>query len=130
MATTTKPGLAQRFETYRPSKTGVAWTCAACVVATMVVGFVWGGWVTSSTANEMAAKAAAGANAKLAADVCAVQFNKDPEAATQLIALNKLDSWRRADFITQGGWAKISGMKDPITGAADLCAKQLSEPKL
>jgi hypothetical protein len=130
MAATTTPSFAQRFEDYRLSKTAVAWIGAACAVATIVVGFVWGGWVTGGTATDMATKAAAGANAKLAADVCAVQFNNDPQAATQLVALNKLDSWRRADFITQGGWAKISGMKEPITGAADLCAKQLSEPKL
>lgn len=120
-----KPGLAQRFEAYRPSKAAFGWCCVLSVVATMTVGFAWGGWVTGGTAADMANKAADGASAKLAAAVCAVQFNRDPAAAVQRAALTKLDTWQRADFIKQGGWATLPGMQDAVTGAADLCAKQL-----
>ncbi len=125
-----KPGLAQRFEDYRPSKTVLAWSCAACIVATMIVGFEWGGWVTGGTASDMASKAAAGASAELAAGVCAVQFNKASDAGVQLAALSKLDAWERGDFIKKGGWATLPGMKDSVEGAADLCARQLTEAKL
>lgn len=123
-----RPGLMQRFEAYRPSKAALGWCCILSVVATIVIGFVWGGWVTGGTATEMANKAADGASAKLAAAICVAQFDKDPAATVQRAALNKLDTWQRPDFITKGGWATPPGMKDPVAGAADLCAEQVMLP--
>jgi hypothetical protein len=119
------PGLMQRFEDYHPSKSALAWSCALCVVATMIVGFTWGGWVSGSTAAQMARKAADGASANLAASMCVAQFRNDPAEAVQLASLTKLDSWDRTSFITKGGWATLPGMKEPVSGAADLCAQQL-----
>ncbi|MGH7033479.1 MAG: hypothetical protein ACREFL_07100 [Stellaceae bacterium] len=118
----------QRVEAYRPSKAALGWCCMLSVVATITIGFVWGGWVTGGTAAEMANKAADGASAKLAAAICAVQFANDPAATVQRAALNKLNTWQRADFITKGGWAILPGMKDPVAGAADLCAEQVALP--
>ena len=46
-----KLSLSRRWEKYSPSKTLLFWACALCIVATMVVGFGWGGWVTGSTAR-------------------------------------------------------------------------------
>ena len=124
------PGLVQRFENYRPSKSALGWSCALCVVATMFVGFTWGGWVTGGTATDMANKAAEGASAKLAAAICAAQFNSDPEAAGHRAALVKLDTWMRSDFIKKGGWANLPGQKESVTGATELCARQLADAKL
>jgi hypothetical protein len=123
--TTSAANFAQRVETYRPSKTALAWCCAASVAVTMLVGFAWGGWTTSGTASAMADKAAQGARASLAAEICTAQFNGNPDSAGQLTALNKLESWDRGDFIRKGGWANLPGVKEPISGSADLCAKQL-----
>ena len=121
-----KLGFMQRLEIYRPSKSMLGWSCVICVIATMIVGFAWGGWVTGSTAEAMATKAAQGANAQLAATLCAAQFKHGADADVQLAALTKLDSWQRADFIKKGGWDALPGMKDPVTGSAELCAKQLT----
>jgi hypothetical protein len=123
-------GFAQRFETYRPSKTALGWCCALSVVATIAVGFIWGGWVTGGTAASMANSAAEAANTKLAAEICTAQFNREPDAAVQLAAMSKLESWDRADFITKGGWVNLPGQKSPVSGAADLCARQLTDAKL
>lgn len=123
--TSSTPGLAQRLENYRPSKSVLGWCCALSIVATMLVGFMWGGWTTSSTAHAMADKAADDARATLAAEICTAQFNRNPDAATQLTALNKLESWDRADFIRKGGWANLPGLKEPVSGSADICARQL-----
>ena len=127
---TSNPGIMQRFEDYRPSKTVLSWSCALSVVATMVVGFTWGGWVSGDTAAEMAKKAAEGAGASLAAAVCAVQFENDPAHMSQLASLNKAERWDRASFITKGGWANLPGMNEPLPGAADLCAQQLTTAPL
>jgi hypothetical protein len=103
----------------------VFWACAGCVVATVVVGFTWGGWVTGGTASQMAARAASDAQAELAASVCVERFAKGPDANAQLTALKNSDSWKRDTFIEAGGWATLAGMDKPVAGAATLCAQQL-----
>lgn len=101
------------------------WSCAGCVVATIVIGFTWGGWVTGGTATKMAADAAAGASAHLAAADCVRRFESGPNATAELAALKKADSFDRSDMIEKGGWATMPGSKNPVEGAALLCAQQL-----
>ena len=82
---THKPlSLSRRWEAYRPTKGVWLWTSAGCIVATIVVGFAWGGWVTGGTATSMASDAADGARAQLAAMVCVAGFNHGPDAVAQL----------------------------------------------
>jgi hypothetical protein len=124
------PGYLERFENYRPSKGMLVWGCILSVIATIVTGFALGGWVTAGTAAAMADKAGEHASAKLAAEVCIAQFNRNPDAQMQLAALNKLESWDRAGFVTKGGWATLPGSKAPVSGAADLCVQRLTSTTL
>lgn len=123
-------GLMRRWEEFRPSKTALFWSCTACVVGTLIVGFTWGGWVTGNTAGKMASTAAAGARAEVAAMVCVDRFVSAPDAAAALASLKSSDSWKRDDFITNGGWVTIAGIEKPVEGAAELCAQRLLEAKL
>ena len=50
--------LGQRWETYRPTKALLVWSCAVGAIGVIVVGFTWGGWVTGGTARTMAQAAA------------------------------------------------------------------------
>lgn len=86
--------------------------------------------MTGGTARDMATKAVEEANASMAAGFCVTQFKNDANAVARLAALNKTDTWDRSDFITKGGWAKLPGMKEPVPGSADLCAKALTEAPL
>ncbi len=122
------PSLGRRWEGYRPSKGVWLWSCAGCIVATMVIGFTWGGWVTGGTATKMAADAAAGASAQLAAADCIHRFESGPNATADLAALKKAESFNRSDMIEKGGWATMPGSKDPVEGAALLCDQQLVNP--
>jgi hypothetical protein len=121
--------LKQRWETFQATKTQLFWACAGCVVAAVAVGFIWGGWVTGGTANQMAAKAASEARAQLAASVCVDRFAKGPDAIAQLATLKGSDSWKRDSFIEAGGWANLGGQDKPVAGAASLCAQLLLTPK-
>src|SRR3546814_155238 len=116
-----------RWREARPSKAMLFWSCAGCAVATMIIGFTWGGWVTGGTAQEMAAEAATGARAELAAAVCVDRFLNSPDAAGQLAQLRDTSAWQRDSFIEDGGWVTLAGMEDPVDEAADLCADQLLE---
>ena len=122
------PSLGRRWEGYRPSKGVWFWSCAGCIVATMVIGFTWGGWVTGGTAAKMAADAAAGASAQLAAADCIHRFESGPDAIAQLAVLKKAESFNQSDLIEKGGWATMPGSKDPVAGAALICAQQLVNP--
>ena len=114
----------RRFEDYRPSKTTLFWSCVGCIVATLIIGFSWGGWVTGGTAREMAEDAAGKARAQVAAAVCVEKFTHAADAGPQLASLKEISSsWKRQSFIRDGGWTTVAGEK--YNDAAELCADQL-----
>jgi hypothetical protein len=116
--------MGQRFQDYRASKTALFWSCAGCVVATVIVGFTWGGWVTGGSARDMAEAAAEQAQAQVAAAVCVDQFMAAADARPQLASLKEnTSSWRQENFIEDGGWAVIADQE--YDGAAELCAERL-----
>ena len=69
---------------------------AAGAVATMVVGFTWGGWSLGSTADKMAKEQSHLAVVAALAPVCADKFRALPDAEAKTVALSKVDSWKRA----------------------------------
>lgn len=117
--------FSQRWENFRPSKALWFWSVAGAAVATMILGFTFGGWTTGGSAATMAAQAARDARAELVASVCVDKFVASKNAAGQLVALKEASRWSRDDLIEDGGWAKLTGMEKSIPGAADLCAEQL-----
>jgi hypothetical protein len=122
--------LSRRWEAYRPTKGIWLWSSAGCIVATIAVGFLWGGWVTGGTAARMASDAAAGARAQLAAMVCVAGFNLGPDSATQLAVLKKASSYQRGDMLVKSGWLTMPGSTEPVAGAADICAQKLMSADL
>jgi hypothetical protein len=123
---TTKQSLGQRWEASRPTKTLTFWSCAACVAATILVGFTWGGWTTGGTARAMAREAALGSRNELAAAVCVDRFKAAGDAPAQLVALKALGGWDRGSFVEKGGWAAMPDKVAPGDGAARLCGDKLA----
>jgi hypothetical protein len=125
--------MAEIFEkigAYRPTKTVWFWSTAGMMVLTIIVGFTWGGWVTGSAAVDRAKDAAENATAELAANICAFRFLHADDAGTQLAALKKESSYNRSSVIEDGGWVTLAGAKEPIDGAAGLCADQLMKAEV
>jgi len=119
-----RTSMSERFQEYHPSKTVLFWSCAGCVVATMIAGFTWGGWVTGGTAEEMVADAADQARAETAAAVCVEEFMRQADAGVQLASLKEISSsWGREDFVEEGGWAMIAD--EEYDDAAEFCAERL-----
>ncbi len=90
-----------------------------------VVGFNWGGWVTSGTADAMAQEIAANAVAERFAPFCIAQFNKDADRDQKLKEFRDKDSWNGRKYIEQQGWATLLGEKSPDSKIAEVCAKRL-----
>lgn len=97
----------------------------AIVIA--IIGFSWGGWVTSGTANRTAEEMAEDAVANRLAPICVAQFNQDSEKTQKLRKLEETDNWKRADYIEKQGWATMPGEEKPDSKVAEACVKLLME---
>ena len=64
---------------------------AAGAVATMFVGFYWGGWALGSTAAKMAKERSELAVVAALAPVCADKFGALPDADAKKVALSKVE---------------------------------------
>ena len=75
---------------------------AAGAVATIVVGFSWGGWSLGSTADKMAKERSELAVVAALAPVCADKFRALPDAEAKTVTLSKAESWKRAQEFPRG----------------------------
>jgi hypothetical protein len=127
MQNTTKQSLSRRWEDYQPSKTMLFWACVAAVIATIVVGFSWGGWVTGGTSRAMAATAGDNARGELASAICVERFNAAPDSADKLTEFKAItESYKKRQFVEAGGWATMPGQTTPDKLGVQGCATALA----
>ena len=99
------------------------------VVATVAIGFGWGGWMLGSTAKTLADNTASSAVVAAVAPICVEHFQRSADAAANLTALKKTDSWQQAAYVEKGGWAVMPGSKAADSGVSQACAALLSSVK-
>ena len=99
------------------------------VLATVIIGFNWGGWTLESTAKQMAEKSANSALVTILAPMCADKFRQDKDARLNMSELKKVSSWMQDSYIVKGGWATFPGMTSPEPGVAQGCADLLTALK-
>ena len=102
---------------------------AVGVAATLAVGFGWGGWMLASSAKTLADNTAASAVIAAVAPICVDQFQRSADAAANMTALKKTDSWQQAAYVEKGGWAVMPGSKAADSGVSQACAALLSSVK-
>jgi hypothetical protein len=115
----------QKWAASRPTKTVVFWSWVAIGIATMIVGFSWGGWVTGGTARALAAAQGEEAVVKRLAPMCVLQFKGSPNHVQSLKEMADTSSWDRTEYVMKHGWATMPGDKEPERKVADECAKLL-----
>jgi len=121
-----KEPLSRRWENYQPSKTMTIWACVIAAIATIIVGFGWGGWVTGGTAYKMAMAAGNEARAELASTICVERFKAEPNSAARLVEFNAIsEAYKKQQFVETNGWATMPGEKSPNRMAAKSCAATL-----
>lgn len=121
--------MRQRWEDYRPTKTHTFWIAAGCVVATLILGFGPGGWVSGGTAQKRIDEAATEARQKLATAVCVEEFMRAKDANARLARLMQAGWYERSEFVAKGGWATMPDRKEPNSAVATMCAAELAERK-
>ena len=100
----------------------------AGAIATIFVGFHWGGWSLSSTADKMAKEQSELAVVAALAPVCADKFRAQPDAAAKTVALSKVDSWKRAEEFSKD-MVTLPGETYPSSALVAACYALLMAPK-
>lgn len=94
--------------------------------ALAIIGFSWGGWVTGSSARQMAGKQARLEVVEALVPVCIAQSRSDPRVAETLAELKDASSYQRADMLMKAGWATMPGADDPDRSVAAACVEKLA----
>jgi len=106
-------------------KAGV-WGAVVGSILTMLVGFKWGGWTTSSTAHEVATKQADAAVTAALVPVCLAGQKADVARARKLGELAAItSSYDQTEFVMKTGWATFPGQADPNRAVAEGCVASL-----
>jgi hypothetical protein len=122
-----KPSLGERWREAQPTKAILIWACLASIVLTMVIGFMWAGWMTAGAAQKMADDSARTAVVQRLAPMCVAQFNLDPDKDQKLEELGAISSYQRGEYVRTQGWATMSGEQEPDRRVADECVKLLTQ---
>jgi hypothetical protein len=101
---------------------------AVGAVATMVVGFGWGGWSLGSTADKMAKEQSELAVIAALAPVCADKFRALPDAVAKTVALSKVESWKRTEEFPKE-LVTLPGETYPSSALVAACYALLTAPK-
>jgi hypothetical protein len=107
--------------------TPAGWGGVVGVVVVAFIGFSAGWVMTSGTADEQAERRVQKAVMAALTPICVAQFKKlsEEQEAIHLASLEKVDSWKRGDYIEKQGWATMPGSKKPNDEVAEACAKEL-----
>jgi predicted dienelactone hydrolase len=104
----------------------VVWGAVVGSVMTMIIGFSYGGWTTSSTAARLAQQQADTAVTTALVPLCIAQSKADGAALKKMGELKTLtSSYDQRDFVTKTGWATVPGSEDPNRDVAEACAAAL-----
>jgi hypothetical protein len=102
---------------------------AVGAVATLIVGFNWGGWVTGGHANEMVRRSSAAAVVSVLSPICVDKFQHSAEAAANMTEFKRTSSYQQSSFIEKGGWATMPGSDAANSSVAQACAEMLGALK-
>lgn len=97
------------------------WGVISGAAVAVIVGFVWGGWTTSSTTQKMTDEAVLASQAA----ICVAQFMKSPDSAARLKELEAIVSYQRYEFVEKGGWDRMPGQEKAGWGVSGACATGL-----
>jgi hypothetical protein len=99
-------------------------------LATMIIGFGWGGWTLGSTANKLAEQRADSAVIAALTPICVQNFLKADNGVANLAVLKAISStWEQNTYVEKSGWATRLGATSPDYQLARACAEKLSETK-
>lgn len=96
-------------------------------IALAILGFSWGGWMTSSSAAEMSTKQSMAATATALTPYCVQLAQNDPNSTEVLAEIVKASSYKRRGMVEEAGWATPLGAEKPDRALAEACLTELTK---
>jgi hypothetical protein len=90
-----------------------------------IVGFTWGGWVTSGTAQDRAVALSEEDVVAAMVPVCLDMARTDPARMAKLTAIREASTYQRRDALMDVGWATVPGTETPDRDIAQACLASL-----
>ncbi len=95
-------------------------------IALAVVGFSWGGWVTSSSAAEMADEQAEDTLVAALVPFCVLNSARDSNFSATIAEMKAARQYQRSDFVAKAGWATMPGQTEPNLPVARACVAEFA----
>jgi hypothetical protein len=112
------------------SRTRLLQGIATGAIASMVIGFSWGGWMTGGTAIKLADERANNAVVVALTPICVEKFLQNSDAKANLAVLQKISSnWEQGQYLEKGGWVTQPGATSSDYHLARACAEKLVQVK-
>jgi uncharacterized protein YcfJ len=99
------------------------WGAIGGAIAAMIIGFVWGGWVTGGTSEKAATAAGKTAVVQAFVPICVAKAEQQPD---QLTLLKQESSYSRTGFVTKAGWVDVVA-ENYRRDVAEQCATAIVE---
>jgi hypothetical protein len=113
------------------SRTRLLQGIATGAIASMVIGFSWGGWMTGGSASKLAAERADTAVVAALTPICVEKFLQNSDAKANLAILQKISSnWEQGQYLEKGGWVTQPGATSSDYHLARACAEKLVQIKI
>jgi hypothetical protein len=101
---------------------------AVGAIATVVIGFGWGGWQLNGAVEKRVEIATRTATVAALAPICADRFEKAATANSELVGkFEAVSSWQRDSYLVDTGWATFAGGAEPDSDVAEACANMLNQ---
>jgi hypothetical protein len=97
------------------------WGFVGGAVVAMTIGFMWGGWTTSSTTQKLSEEAVLTSRAS----ICVAQFMGAPNHKLKIKEFQGAESYKKSELIENGGWDKMPGQEKAAWGVAGACVAGL-----
>lgn len=90
-----------------------------------IIGFTWGGWVTSRTAHDRAMALSHDDLVAAMVPVCLDIARTDPERVAKLAVIRAATTYKRREALMEAGWSTVPGAEAPNRDIAQACLASL-----
>jgi len=92
-----------------PQTKPAVWGAVGGAIATLILGFYWGGWETTSSANRMANEQSEKKVIAALAPFCVDRFLKSADAMQSAELLKFTTNYERGSFLEMAGYTNLPG---------------------
>ena len=110
-----------------PAQTKPAiWGAIAGAIATLILGFYFGGWHTAHSADQLANERSGNKVIAALAPFCVDRFRKSADAAQSAELLTFTTNYERGSFLEKGGWTSLPGSTETNWAVGRACGDLLA----